>query len=103
MSSYENFRKQIVKKWMRYEERRCAFIHCQNIPGIEYPIQVDHVLDRNRHPHLVRDPKNVVVSCGMHNYLDRDASGQKLKREARLDIIQRELPHKFAFALNNHV
>lgn len=100
--TYASFRSKVVKAWKKAGDRRCAFIHCPNIPGIDYPIQVDHVLDRNRHPHLVQDPENVVVSCGAHNYLDRGEDGAKLSAEDRLEIIRRELPHKYEFALLNH-
>ena len=95
---YEKFRRSLVSEWKLAGRRRCSVRFCGNIPGQDgFPIQVDHVLDRNRFPELIFDRRNTKITCGAHNDIDHTCSG-KTPILARLRFIAIWWPDREAFA-----
>lgn len=86
--AYDAVRREVVSEW-KQGERRCSVRYCINIPGMDgYPIQVDHVLDRNTFPELRLEKRFLRVTCGAHNEIDRTEKG-KTSVIRRLTYIER--------------
>lgn len=78
-----------IREWKNGENSYiCEVDGCQNIPGQDgFPVQWDHILDRERFPELIDDPKNTRITCGSHNDLDYE-DGIKIPLARRMEKIK---------------